>query len=101
MSDALDRAVSVDGYETRRDARRVVFQRHGGGEEAVVIWTVSEAELRRLASSRRAGGSAWGGGRTQGDRVLAVLLQEALDTFEGERGEMVMTPVGFEVRGRD
>lgn len=102
MDDQLDAALSVPGYETQRSAHRVVFTRRGGAQPSVVVWSVSDEELRRLAASRRAGaGPAWGSRGRSGFGLLSVHVQEALLTFEGPRGERLSTATGLEVQRLD
>ena len=99
MNDQLDEALRVPGFDTKRDARRVVFTSAGDGSQ-VVIWSVTSGELRGLAANRRsAARSAYGSAR--GEWLLSVHVQEALLTFSGKRGVMTSTPTGLEVHRLD
>ena len=101
MDDQLDEALRVPGFETKRDARRVVFT-SSGDRSQVVIWSVTSGELRRLAANRRAAArSAYGPVGAHGEWLLSVHVQEALLTFGGTRGVMTSTPTGLDVHSLD
>ena len=101
MDDQLDEALQVPGFETKRDARRVVFTSSGVGAQ-VVIWTVTSGELRRLAGDLRAAAKApYGSVGARGEWLLSVHVQEALLAFGGKRGVLTSTPTGLEVQSLD
>jgi hypothetical protein len=95
---SLDNALTVPGFETKRDDHRVVFT-STAEPRRVVIWRVSEDALtQHVASLRPHARAAWGARSARGEWLLAVHVEEALLTFEGDRGEMVMSPGGLRVR---
>lgn len=99
MDSRLDDALHVPGYDTVRGPHRVVFTRAGEDPPGVVIWRVTDPELRAMAARLRGGAhGAWGSSRTQGEWLLAEHVQEALLTFDGERGELVAEAGGLTVR---
>ena len=101
MDDQLDEALRVPGFETKRDARRVVFA-SSGDRSQVVIWSVTTGELRRLAAIRRAAArSVYGSGWARGEWLLSLHVQEALLTFGGRRGVMTSTATGLDVHSLD
>ena len=90
MDKQLDAALTVAGFETRRNAHRVVFT-STDVPPRTVIWRVSaEALSAHIAWLRRDAQDAWGSKNARGEWPLAVHVEEALLTFEGDRGEMVL-----------
>lgn len=99
MEDALEAALNVPGFETKRDARRVVFTRTDEMPPMVVMWSISGDELRALVAQRGVSArSAMGSSQARGEWLLGVHVQEALLTFSGERGEMFVEATGIAVR---
>ena len=100
-SKALDDALTVPGFETKRDAHRVVFT-STDDRRCVVIWHVSgDALNKHVASLRPRARAAWRAKGARGEWLLSVHVEEALLTFEGDRGEMVTGPGGLRVRPLD
>jgi hypothetical protein len=76
-STSLDNALTVPGFETKRDARRVVFT-FTDGPRRVVIWRVSgDALTKHVASLRPHARAAWGARSARGEWLLAVHVEEA------------------------
>jgi hypothetical protein len=95
---SLDTALTVPGFTTKRDAHRVVFT-STDDPHRVVIWRVTDDALtKHVASLRPHARAAWGARSAHGEWLLAVHVEEALLTFEGDRGEMVTSPGGLRVR---
>jgi hypothetical protein len=96
-SRSLDSALTVPGFNTSRDAHRVVFT-STDEPRRVVIWRVSgDASTKHIASLRPHARAAWAARSARGEWLLAVHVEEALLTFEGDRGEMTMGPGGLRV----
>ena len=97
-SRALDDALTVPGFETKRDAHRVVFS-STDEPRRTIIWRVGgDALTKHVAALRPHARAAWGSRTARGEWLLAVHVVEALLTFEGDRGEMVMGRGGLRVR---
>lgn len=97
-SRSLDSALTVPGFETKRDAHRVVFT-STDERRRVVIWHVSgDALNKHIAGLRPHARAAWRARSARGEWLLAVHVEEALLTFDGDRGEMVTSPAGLRVR---
>lgn len=71
------------GFTLTRDPHRLVFS----SPERVIIWKVTDEELAALAAGLRIG-ARQALGRGRGDQLLVELVQEAVLSFEGERGEL-------------
>lgn len=76
----------LPGFTTSRDKRRFVFTSPG----QVIVGRITDAELATLAArGRRDARGAWGG-HGKGEYLLSIMVQEAVLTFEGSRGELVL-----------
>lgn len=82
---------SVPGFAATATPTKVVFE----GEGSVVTWAVTPAALARyVATLRRGSRGVWAHGRVSGESILSGLLEEALRSFPGGRGEMRLGPAG-------
>jgi len=96
-SQVLDDALRIPGWETSRNPHRVVFT---ASEDPmrIVVWRITADELSRHVERLRPDAQAvWGRSSTPGEYLLSVHVIEALDTFEGLRGEMCVEPYGLRV----
>jgi hypothetical protein len=98
VSDELDVALEIPGFDTMRDAHRVVFMSTEGPHRTVIWRITAEALSERAAYLRPDAQDAWGSNSARGEWLLGVHVEEALTMFEGRRGEIVMDEGGLWVR---
>lgn len=65
-----------------------------------VVWDVTEPELAAGCRALDAAAASAMGGSTHGYHLMQVHLEEALATFEGADGRLVLTGQGLVVRDR-
>lgn len=95
LDDVLD---AVPGFAAARTSSGIVFTATQGPKR-VVVWPINEADLSAYVSQLRRGSrGAYRRRRSSGTVVLFDLLQEALLTFEGERGEIAIQDCGLVVQ---
>lgn len=82
------------GWEVIVDARRFTFATDDPPQ--TIIWTVSDSELGQLRFDANSAAKGFGGRRSAHASIasLGMLVQEAIASFDGARGEIHGTDLG-------